>query len=199
MRMIKPFTIILLRHQRVRRLKWIFVKAVNGKNPLNIFAKRSFTRFLRFCCWLWIYLLKVLLCKLRFGIQTNIIAKTVPPPDIPLGTSVLFATVLRGGNFCFWNFIKMHSSTSYWFQLDIVINFAFRKYLSKKERKMKNKPDMLINGTRPFIINHSFIIKMTTKNDAVKMRWLFDFLVNFYVIYFLLHVEELSFCFQFFF
>ena len=35
---------------------------------------------------------------------------------------------------------------------------------------MKNKPDMLINGTRPFIINHSFIIKMTTKNDAVQMR-----------------------------
>ena len=30
------------------------------------------------------------------------------------------------------------------------------------------------------------------------MRWLFDFLVNFYFIYFLLHVQELSFCFQFF-
>ena len=30
---------------------------------------------------------------------------------------------------------------------------------------MKNKPDMLINGTRSFIINHSFIIKMTTKSE----------------------------------
>ena len=30
------------------------------------------------------------------------------------------------------------------------------------------------------------------------MRWLFDYLVNLYYIYFLLHVEELSFCFQFF-
>ena len=31
-----------------------------------------------------------------------------------------------------------------------------------------------------------------------EMRWLFDYLVNFYFIYFLLHVEELIFCFQFF-
>ena len=30
------------------------------------------------------------------------------------------------------------------------------------------------------------------------MLWLFDYLVNFDLIYFLLHVEELSFCFQFF-
>ena len=31
------------------------------------------------------------------------------------------------------------------------------------------------------------------------MQWLFDYLVSFYFTYFLLHVEELSFCFQFFF
>ena len=30
------------------------------------------------------------------------------------------------------------------------------------------------------------------------MWWLFDYVVNFYLIYFLLIVEELSFCFQFF-
>ena len=30
------------------------------------------------------------------------------------------------------------------------------------------------------------------------MRWLFDYLVNFFFIYFLLHVQELSFCFQLF-
>ena len=30
------------------------------------------------------------------------------------------------------------------------------------------------------------------------MRWLLDYLVNFYFIYFLLHIAELSFCFQFF-
>ena len=31
-----------------------------------------------------------------------------------------------------------------------------------------------------------------------RMRWLFDYLVNFFFIYFLLHVEESSFCYQFF-
>ena len=31
-----------------------------------------------------------------------------------------------------------------------------------------------------------------------RMRLLFDYLVNFNLIYFLLHVEELSFCLQFF-
>ena len=37
---------------------------------------------------------------------------------------------------------------------------------------------------------------MMTKNETL-MRWFFDYLVNFYFIYFLLDVEELSFCFQF--
>ena len=32
-----------------------------------------------------------------------------------------------------------------------------------------------------------------------RVRWLFDYLANFYFIYFLLHVEELRFSFQFFF
>ena len=43
---------------------------------------------------------------------------------------------------------------------------------------------------RPFLI--ALIIKMTTKMK-LGMQWLFDHLVNFYFIYFLLHVEELSF------
>ena len=46
---------------------------------------------------------------------------------------------------------------------------------------------------RPFIHHQNDDKKMRHR-----MRWLFNYLVNFYFIYFLLHVEELSFCFQFF-
>ena len=46
------------------------------------------------------------------------------------------------------------------------------------------------------MINYSFIIKTTTKNE-MRDAVLSDYLVNFYFIYFLLHVAELSFSFQF--
>ena len=49
---------------------------------------------------------------------------------------------------------------------------------------------------RPFIIIHSS--SKWQQKVQHGMRWLLDYLVNFYFIYFLLHVAELSFCFQFF-
>ena len=56
-----------------------------------------------------------------------------------------------------------------------------------------------VEGKNTCVLAYSylFIIKMATKMKR-GMLWLFDYLVNFYLIYFLLHVEELSFCFQFF-
>ena len=49
---------------------------------------------------------------------------------------------------------------------------------------------------RPFIIMRS----SPAWRQKIKsgMRWWFNYLVNFYFMYFILHVEELSFCFQLF-
>ena len=49
---------------------------------------------------------------------------------------------------------------------------------------------------RPFIIIYS----SSTRRQKMKcgMQWLFDYLMNFYFIYFLLHVVELRVCFHFF-
>ena len=64
------------------------------------------------------------------------------------------------------------------------------------DQDFENSTKCWIYDIRPFII-----IRSSSKwRQKMKrgMRWLFDYLVKFYFIYFLFHVEELSFCFQFF-
>ena len=51
---------------------------------------------------------------------------------------------------------------------------------------------------KPFIIVHNGSSSNWRQKVKRGMRWFCDYLVNFYFIYFLLHVEELRMCFQLF-
>ena len=100
-----------------------------------------------------------------------------------------------------WKCVYMHRYT-FCLKLKKANHVKMIKWFVRPCVALLNKILFVDLGVSKIFYSKLFIIICSSSKWWQKMkhgmRWLFDYLENFYFIYLLLHVEELNFCFQFF-